>query len=834
MVDYKKFLSQTKEEGPIDPFEIFNRLGITDKINDLYQSQREVLDEWNRRRNQRDIVIKLHTGGGKTLVGMLIGASIMNETKKGVLYLVPNNQLAKQVFIKSSGYGFPVALFNDPPSDPISDDFLKGKKILVATYKALFNGKSRFGVLNGDKEIVGLGGIIVDDAHSSFSEIRDSFSIRITKADNPRVYQDIVGVFRDVFSERGELETLNDILDGDEKGILEVPYWAWDQKFNEVQPILESIKDKFTFTWPLVRDRLKECYPIIGKNGITITPLFPPVRMIPTFDKCPRRVYMSATLNDDSSIVEIFDANPEDIKKPISAKTLAGIGERMIIVPKITQLDEPEQSVEKILQKFSGKQFGIVILVPSAFAADRWQKLKAIYADTSEKVDKYVKSLIDRNSNGPYVFANRYDGIDLPSDSCRILIIDGLPMQSGEYEKYESKVMTGSTFLSGLISVRIEQGIGRATRGRGDYSVVILTGKTLPAWISKNYDSMTVGTKTQIKIAFNTTKEIQNTEALIETINQCLNRDPDWVNYHAQELAKLTELPQPEIGKIDVAEKLRKAFNLADYKQYDKAIPKLNSIISGDADENIKGIAMEFQARFAYFWGNIDESEKYQKGAFSFNKNLLRPKTNPPYQIITPKSEQAKSVVDKVLRYQFRRGLIEDFDSVIANLDIKASSNSFEESLKELASFIGIESERPEHIRKEGPDVIWILPNKEILVMEVKSLKKPENIFAKRDLGQLLASMEWVKEHYDDFNALPVSVHNNDNAESKLATDNVYVLTLDSLLSLVSEIKSFLIDICRDDLDRSALIAICEGSLKSRGLLYSKIIRKYITRFKKV
>lgn len=834
MVDYKKFLSQSKEEGSTDPFEIFNRLGVTDKINDLYQSQREVLAEWNNRRDQRDLVVKLHTGGGKTLVGMLIGASIMNETKKGVLYLVPNNQLAEQVFNRASGYGFPVARFNDGSSDPISDDFLKGKKILVATYKALFNGKSRFGVLNGDKEIVSLGGIIVDDAHSSFSEIRDSFSIRITKADNLETYQNIVGVFRDVFSERGELATLNDILSGDENGILEVPYWAWDQKFNEVQNRLQSIKDKFTFTWPLVRDRLKECYPIIGKNGITITPLFPPVRMIPTFDKCPRRVYMSATLNDDSQIIENFDADPEGIKKPISAKTLAGIGERMIIVPKITQIDNPDEAVEKILQNFRDKTFGIVILVPSAYAAERWKRLGAIHAETSEKVDEYVKLLMDRKSNGPYVFANRYDGIDLPADSCRILIIDGLPSQSGEYEKYGSKVMTGSTFLGSLISVRIEQGIGRATRGRGDYSVVILTGNSLPSWISKNYDSMSVGTKTQIKIAFDTTKEIESTGELIETINQCLRRDPDWVNYHAQELAKLTDLPQPEIGKIDVAGKMRKAFNLAEDKQYDKAIKKLDSVISSDVDNNIKGKVREFQARFAYFWGNIEESDRYQKCAFSLNKNLLRPKTNPPYQRIVPKSEQAKSVWEKIMNYQFRRGLIDEFDSVSANLDHNASSNSFEESLKQLASFIGIESDRPEHTRKEGPDVIWMLPDKRILVLEVKSLKKQENKFVKRDFGQLLVSTEWVKENYSDYEAIPVSVHNNNKADSKLPTKSVYVLTLGSLASLLSEIKSFLSEVCRDGLSNSDLMSTCESSLKKHGLLYNEIIDKYLEQFVKV
>lgn len=542
---------------------------------------------------------------------------------------------------------------------------------------------------------------------------------------------------------------------------------------------------------------------------------------------------MSATLNDDSPIVENFDANPDDIKKPISAKTVAGIGERMIIIPKITKIDNPDEAVEKLVTNFRNNKFGIVILVPSGSAANRWKKVNATYAETSEQVDEYVKSLIERKSYGPYVFANRYDGIDLPGDSCRILIVDGLPKQSGEYEKYASKVLTGSSFLSSVISVRIEQGIGRATRGRGDYSVVILTGESLAAWIAIHYDSMTVGTKSQIKIAFDTTKEIGTTNDLINMVNQCLNRDQNWVNYHAQELAKLTDLPPPEIKKIDIADTMRKAFNFADNKQYDKAIAKLNSITSSDVDNNIKGIAWEFKARFAYFWGNAQDSEKYQKDAYELNNNLLRPKTPPPYQRIPTKSKQAELVCQKVLKYQFRRGLIEDFEGVIANLNPKVSSNSFEQSLKDLASFIGIESDRPEQKRNGGPDVLWVFPENKALVMEVKSLKKPDNAFVKRDFGQLLVSMQWFKENYPEFQALPVSVHSNNKAEAKLSIDNVYVLTLNSLNSLVSEIKAFLIEVCRDELSSADLIVTCEGSLKSHGLLYKHIEKKYIRKFEK-
>ncbi len=831
VVDYKKFLNKTEAPLPVDPIEIFNRLGGMDKVNDLYSSQLDVLNEWFRRRESKDLVIKLHTGGGKTLVGFLIALSIMNETKKGVIYLVPNKQLEAQAFEKAVSYRIPVTYYQENPEDPISVDFLKGRKILIATYKALFNAKSKFGILHGQHEIVHVGGIVIDDAHSSFSEIRDNFSIRLQKQNNKKEYDALLEIFQNDFRQIGEFETLKDIELGDDNGILEVPYWILKQKLTKVEEILENAKEDFPFAWPFIRNKLGECLILIGNNAITITPIFPLVNMVPTFSECNRRVYMSATLDDDSPLIENFDADPVSLESPITAKTLAGIGERQIIIPMITNLPDKNGAAESVVKAYRKKGFGIVILIPSQFYKAKWENLGAEFADSSNKVDEFVKNLIDRKSNGPYIFANRYDGIDLPGDSCRILIMDGIPSQSGEYEKYQSKVMTGSTFLSNLIAVRIEQGIGRASRGRGDYSVVILTDKTLSSWVSKNDDKMTVGTKAQIEIASKTTEGINDVQTLFDTIDQCLNRDKNWVDYHAQELAALTALPKPDKVKLQTIGTMRKAFNLADYGNYESAIAKLNKIFGLNIDDKYKGVASEMQARFYFSWGKVSESENKQKAAFSLNRNLLKPKTTPPYQVMHPKLEQARAIFDSLKEYHFKVGFLEDFDRTILNLNSNVTSNQFEAALNDLAKFIGIQSERPENTYKQGPDVLWLLPDNSAYVIEVKSLKKPENKFVKKDLGQLLSSLEWFNEKYEGFVGNPVSIHENENADNSIAVARVKVLTLNALSNLVSKIKGFLYEICRDDLSESELISTIESSLVSNKLTYSDISRIYLKKF---
>ncbi|WP_268055817.1 MULTISPECIES: DEAD/DEAH box helicase [unclassified Citrobacter] len=89
MVDFGKLRENQRKPAPIEPLEIFRRLPKPAGMNDLYSSQSDVLEKWFNIRNQKDIIFKLHTGGGKTLVGLLMAQSSLNEKKGPVLYLAP-------------------------------------------------------------------------------------------------------------------------------------------------------------------------------------------------------------------------------------------------------------------------------------------------------------------------------------------------------------------------------------------------------------------------------------------------------------------------------------------------------------------------------------------------------------------------------------------------------------------------------------------------------------------------------------------------------------------------------------------------------------------------
>jgi hypothetical protein len=89
-------------------------------------------------------------------------------------------------------------------------------------------------------------------------------------------------------------------------------------------------------------------------------------------------------------------------------------------------------------------------------------------------------------SRGPFVLASHYDGIDLAGDLCRPLVLDFLPTATNSYELFRAEVLRGNSLINVGLAQRIEQAIGRDTRGSGDYCAVFLLEKVLMSWIARS------------------------------------------------------------------------------------------------------------------------------------------------------------------------------------------------------------------------------------------------------------------------------------------------------------------------------------------------------------
>lgn len=156
-IDFGKIKTGNVSNTALHPREIFTALpgkkeGKFEYPRDV---QTQVWDSWFSRKNEKDLVIKMNTGSGKTVVGLLILKSCLNEGKSPAVYVVPDNYLVEQVANEAKDLGIEVTKEAD------SYRFLSGKAILIINIYKLVNGKSVFGI--GDEGIkINIGSIIFD------------------------------------------------------------------------------------------------------------------------------------------------------------------------------------------------------------------------------------------------------------------------------------------------------------------------------------------------------------------------------------------------------------------------------------------------------------------------------------------------------------------------------------------------------------------------------------------------------------------------------------------------------------------------------------------------
>jgi len=169
MVDFRKRLGKGGGAKPIDPIELYEGLDRASDKGPLRPAQLAVLKEWHaKRRNQKDTILKLHTGAGKTLLGLVMLQSKLNENRGPALYLCPNIFLINQTRDDARRFGLKVVTQDEYGELP--SEFFESKAILVTTVQKLFNGLTKFKL--GARSIA-VSSIVLDDAHACIDAIRE-------------------------------------------------------------------------------------------------------------------------------------------------------------------------------------------------------------------------------------------------------------------------------------------------------------------------------------------------------------------------------------------------------------------------------------------------------------------------------------------------------------------------------------------------------------------------------------------------------------------------------------------------------------------------------------
>jgi Rad3-related DNA helicase len=497
MVNFKELIRDNGKPAPTEPRMLFQSLRRDKKFEYLRDVQGDVLDEWYLRRNDKDIIIKMNTGSGKTLVGLLILWSRIKENKGPSLYLCPDNYLVSQVKKEADQLGIPYTEFGETNELPL--EFSNSSAILITNVHKLFNGLSVFGNVN-KADFVKVGSIIVDDAHTCINIARQQFTATFSR-------DSIIGAkIYSFFVESLKQQSVGMSSDIDARvktALMQVPYWTWQENYQSIAQLFSAHDNELKFVWPFLREGyiLKDCVCVISGEDIEISPILLPINLIPSFHKSSSRVFMSATLVDDAAVIKQFSASKESVLNPIRPKVSGDIGERMIIAPSLVDpVIEETATIDLVNEVRSKHNINIVVLVPSTYRSQIWAN-QGLTSVTRENIADAMKKLSTSKGNA-VVFINRYDGIDLPDDFCRLLVIDGLPLEPELRRRLEASERQGSPILRREIAQRIEQGLGRGVRSRTDHCVVILMRNELISFLFKveNQQFLTGETRAQISL----------------------------------------------------------------------------------------------------------------------------------------------------------------------------------------------------------------------------------------------------------------------------------------------------------------------------------------------
>lgn len=235
------------------------------------------------------------------------------------------------------------------------------------------------------------------------------------------------------------------------------------------------------FCWPLLKDRLSYCRCVVSRTSITIFPYLPLTGAFPAFREAKRKVYMSATFADDSAMLKTFNINKTVVENPICPDSYSGIGKRMILN---TPDGMVEEELAELIQQISKCEVkpNTLIESPSKQDAKKWERWFSIAS--GETIEEHIDMLIKNKASAKtVVIINRYNGIDLPDDACRLVVLHGIPYGRSDIDLLDEKQLKDSKIYIRLVAEKIEQGIGRGTRGASDYCVVLLHGYDLQQWI---------------------------------------------------------------------------------------------------------------------------------------------------------------------------------------------------------------------------------------------------------------------------------------------------------------------------------------------------------------
>lgn len=440
---------------------------LTTGVPALWSHQADQLRTYfDKHRAAPNVALELPTGSGKTLVGLLIGEWKRRALRHRVVYACPTVQLANQVARAAGDQGIAVSLLTGRSAEWDRRDlqrYVAGERLAVTTYSHIFNTNPRF----HDAQT-----LLFDDAHAAENYVAEAWSLSILHDEG--VYAAFLAEVSDSLDTDlvTRLSQPKSATSGFDSDVRLIPTSVIDHHSAAIEALFsEALTDNRRFSLSWLKDNLRSCCFYISGRSLYVRPMIPPTSSHAAFTDPDQRLYLSATLGGAGELERAFGvARIQRVPVP-DEWSRSGSGRRFFVFPDLADFDgESKYDQEGLTLAAIRRADKRMVLTPSQSEAD--SVAEKLGLDGSERFE--VKQSDDFAAfriadRGTLLAPNRYDGMDLAGDACRMMLMLNLPSASHPQDQFLDGRLRAKEVLAERVRTRIVQGFGRCTRGPRDY-----------------------------------------------------------------------------------------------------------------------------------------------------------------------------------------------------------------------------------------------------------------------------------------------------------------------------------------------------------------------------
>ncbi len=386
--------------------------------------------------------------------------------------------------------------------------------------------------------------------------------------------------------------------------------------------------------------------------------------------------------------------------------------------------------------------------------------------DVEESLDKFTHSTVPT----ALVLTNRYDGIDLPGEDCRRMVLVNAPAVMNLQEAFMRNRLNAYSVVRNRMRVRLTQAMGRCTRDKNDYALVLCLGKDLTGWIALGTNSK--GLHPELQAELDLGQEVSNgldlaaSEKLLEDFfehGDAWNDDAEVaLRARTKQLGRVLGEETAALAATAEHETLF-VYQLwrADYSQAHHTAVKITDQL-GDPKLKPYRAFWEYQAALAadmayrlskneshklQFQKHVDLASNLASGVrWLASLSFIRPETAPALGAPMGVDE----VIDLLNDWTFRGKKFGDHVEKVRKDVSVTTAALFQGGLTSLGRMLGFKTKSYDKKKKGAPDSLWWTEDGQRYVFEAKSDEKPGHPISYETVRQAHAHPTWLDEHDKD------------------------------------------------------------------------------------